>query len=239
MSKRNREKRAAKFNNDYSQGIIETPYIQNQPKNNTPIKALNKTQQKYLNLIRSNCITFAIGSAGTGKTYIAASYAAQMLKEGEIDSIVMTRPNVEAGRGFGYLPGDLGEKFSPYIEPLLDVLQERLGKTYTEYLVKRGLIQFKPLEFMRGKTFSRCFYILDEAQNCTPSQMKLFLTRIGEDCKVVIDGDIAQKDISGMSGLQDAVNRLQDVEQIGIVEFTVDDVVRSGMCKEILLRYMK
>jgi phosphate starvation-inducible PhoH-like protein len=92
---------------------------------------------------------------------------------------------------------------------------------------------------MRGKTFSRCFYILDEAQNCTPSQMKLFLTRIGEDCKVVIDGDIAQKDISGMSGLQDAVNRLQDVEQIGIVEFTVDDVVRSGMCKEILLRYMK
>jgi phosphate starvation-inducible PhoH-like protein len=223
-----KEKRAAKF------GTQETPSSYHVK----PIKALNKVQQTYLNSIRANVITFAIGSAGTGKTYIAAGFAAEMLSEKLIDTIVMTRPNVEAGRGFGYLPGELQEKYAPYMEPLLDVLQERLGKSQVEYLIKRGSIQFKPLEFLRGKTFSRCLYILDEAQNCTPNQMKLFLSRIGEDCKVIIDGDIEQKDIHGMSGLQDAVNRLQDVENIGIVEFTIDDVVRSGMCKEILIRYM-
>jgi phosphate starvation-inducible PhoH-like protein len=152
-------------------------------------------------------------------------------------TIVMTRPNVEAGRGFGFLKGELQEKFAPYIEPLLDVLNERFGKSHTEYLVKRGAIQFKPLEFLRGKTFSNCLYILDEAQNTTPSQMKLFLSRVGEDTKVIIDGDIEQKDINGMSGLEDAINRLSDIEQIGIVRFTVDDVVRSGICKEILLAY--
>jgi phosphate starvation-inducible PhoH-like protein len=222
-----KEKRSAKFapQNDYYEPKIK------------PIRALNKTQQQYLNQIRANVITFAIGSAGTGKTYIAAGVAAQMLSEGIIDTIIMTRPNVEAGRGFGYLPGELSEKYAPYMEPLLDVLNERFGKSHTEYLLKRGSIQFKPLEFMRGKTFARCFYILDEAQNCTPQQMKLFLTRIGEDCKVIIDGDIEQKDITGMSGLQDAVNRLQNVDKIGMVEFTVDDVVRSGMCKEILMAY--
>jgi phosphate starvation-inducible PhoH-like protein len=224
-----KEKRASKFATQEPQSYGA--------KKVKPITALNKIQQQYLNTIRANIITFAIGSAGTGKTYIAASYAAQMLEEGNIDTIVMTRPNVEAGRGFGFLKGELEEKFAPYIEPLLDVLNERLGKSHTEYLVKRGAIQFKPLEFLRGKTFSNCLYILDEAQNTTPSQMKLFLSRIGEDTKVIIDGDIEQKDINGICGLEDAVNRLRNIDNIGIVEFTVDDVVRSGICKEILLAY--
>lgn len=224
-----KEKRASKFQQQEPQNFGA--------RKAKPIFALNKIQQQYLNTIRANIITFAVGSAGTGKTYIAASYVAQMLEEGHIDTIVMTRPNVEAGRGFGFLKGELQEKFAPYIEPLLDVLNERLGKSHTEYLVKRGAIQFKPLEFLRGKTFSNCLYILDEAQNTTPSQMKLFLSRVGEDTKVIIDGDIEQKDINGMSGLEDAINRLSDIEQIGIVRFTVDDVVRSGICKQILLAY--
>jgi phosphate starvation-inducible PhoH-like protein len=192
-------------------------------------KCISVDSEKNLYLTRDFTVTH--------NTYIAASYAAQMLEEGNIDTIVMTRPNVEAGRGFGFLKGELEEKFAPYIEPLLDVLNERLGKSHTEYLVKRGAIQFKPLEFLRGKTFSNCLYILDEAQNTTPSQMKLFLSRIGEDTKVIIDGDIEQKDINGICGLEDAVNRLRNIDNIGIVEFAVDDVVRSGICKEILLAY--
>jgi phosphate starvation-inducible PhoH-like protein len=202
------------------------------------LRALNKAQQQYINAIRANVITFAVGPAGTGKTYIAASYAAELLEEKLIDSVILTRPNVEASsKGFGFLPGDLGEKFAPYMEPLLSVLEERLGKSYTDLLVKRGQIKLKPLEFMRGSTFKNSLCILDEAQNTTPSQMKLFLSRIGDDCKVIIDGDIAQTDIRGLSGLADAVDRLYDVDKIGIVEFGIDDIVRSEMCKEIILRY--
>ena len=234
--KNRKEKRSLKYGNI---SVIENSQYQQpqyikEPKQH---KALNLVQQQYLNSIKGNVITFAIGPAGTGKTYIAASYAAELLKAGEIDNIIMTRPNIEAGRGFGYLPGELENKYAPYMEPILDVLQERLGKSHTQYLLKRGIIQFKPLEFMRGKTFNRCLYILDEAQNTTSTQMQLFLSRIGEDCKVVIDGDLAQKDINGISGLHDAVIRLVGINKIGIVEFTIDDVVRSGMCKEILLRY--
>lgn len=211
--------------------------IYQQPKPVKPLRPLNDAQYDYLHSINTNVITFAVGPAGTGKTYIAASHAAELLVSGDIDRIVMSRPNVEAGKGFGFLPGELEEKYRPYMEPMLDVLNERLGKTHTEYLLKRGSIQFKPLEFMRGKTFSKCFYILDEAQNTTPAQMKLFLTRIGEDCKVIIDGDILQKDISGPSGLLDAVQRLTHLNKIGIVEFKSSDCVRSGMCRDILEAY--
>jgi phosphate starvation-inducible PhoH-like protein len=234
-TKNRKEKRALKFGNlQVIDNLTDHITTKREPR---PLRALNATQQRYLNSIKGNVITFAIGSAGTGKTYVAASYAADMLKAGEIESIIMTRPNVEAGRGFGYLPGELDEKYAPYMEPLLDVLEERLSKSYTEYLLKRGSIKFSPLEFLRGKTFSRSLCILDEAQNTTPAQMKMFLTRIGEDCKVVIDGDIQQKDINGVSGLQDAISRLIGVPKIGLVEFTTDDIVRSPMCKEILIRY--
>jgi len=222
-----KDRRAQKFVQDV------TPTLKK-----SQLRALNKAQQQYINAIRANVITFAVGPAGTGKTYIAASYAAELLEEKLIDSVILTRPNVEASsKGFGFLPGDIGEKFAPYMEPLLSVLEERLGKSYTDLLVKRGQIKLKPLEFMRGSTFKNSLCILDEAQNTTPSQMKLFLSRIGEDCKVIIDGDTAQTDIRGLSGLADAVDRLYDVDKIGIVEFGIDDIVRSAMCKEIILRY--
>jgi phosphate starvation-inducible PhoH-like protein len=222
-----KDRRAQKF----VQEVTTTP-------KKSQLRAMNKTQQQYINAIRANVITFGIGPAGVGKTYIAASYAADLLEEKLIDSVILTRPNVEASsKGFGFLPGDLGEKFAPYMEPLLSVLEERLGKSYTDLLVKRGQIKLKPLEFMRGSTFKNSLCILDEAQNTTPSQMKLFLSRIGDDCKVIIDGDIAQTDIRGLSGLADAVDRLYDVDKIGIVEFGIDDIVRSEMCKQIILRY--
>jgi phosphate starvation-inducible PhoH-like protein len=222
-----KDRRAQKF----VQEVTTTP-------KKSQLRALNKAQQQYINAIRANVITFAVGPAGTGKTYIAASYAAELLEEKLIDSVILTRPNVEASsKGFGFLPGTLGEKYLPYMEPLISVLEERLGKSYTDLLLKRGQIQMKPLEFMRGSTFKNSLCILDEAQNCTVSQMALFLSRIGDDCKVIIDGDTAQTDIRGLSGLADAVDRLYDVDKIGIVEFGIDDIVRSAMCKEIILRY--
>jgi len=222
-----KDRRAQKF----VQEVTTTP-------KKSQLRALNKAQQQYINAIRANVITFAVGPAGTGKTYIAASYAAELLEEKLIDSVILTRPNVEASsKGFGFLPGTLAEKYLPYMEPLISVLEERLGKSYTDLLLKRGQIQMKPLEFMRGSTFQNSLCILDEAQNCTVSQMALFLSRIGDDCKVIIDGDIAQTDIRGLSGLADAVDRLYDVDKIGIVEFGIDDIVRSAMCKEIILRY--
>jgi len=178
-----------------------------------PLRPLNEAQSNYINSIKANIITFGVGPAGVGKTYIAAAYAANLLKEGEIDTLIITRPGVEAGRNWGALPGELEEKFAPFMEA-------------------------KPLEFMRGKSFNNCFCILDEAQNTTPAQMKLFLTRTGENSKIIIDGDLEQKDINGMSGLLDATNKLWHVNNIGIVRFTLDDCVRgSGIVKDILRAY--
>jgi len=202
-----------------------------------PLVAKTVAQKRYIAHLRANIITFAVGPAGTGKTYVAMAFAAEMLANGEIDSIIVTRPGVEAGRDWGALPGELSEKFAPFMEPIERVLEERLGKGNVGGLKKSGRIQFKPLEFMRGMTFSRCFYLLDEAQNTTPEQMKLFLTRIGEDCKVVIDGDLAQKDIRGKSGLSDAIDRFSKSDYMGVAEFGIDDCVRSGIALEILKGY--
>ena len=204
-----------------------------------PLRAQTEAQGHYLTSIDNNIITIGIGPAGTGKTYVAGAYAAQLLVEGKIDQILITRPGVESGRDWGALPGELEDKFAPFMEPFMDVLNERLGKTQAAYFMKRGVIQAKPLEFMRGKTFKDCVVILDEAQNTTPEQMKLFLTRIGENCTVIIDGDIAQKDVRGKSGLEDAIQRLKGVPSIRIVEFTVDDIVRSGIVRDIIIAYDK
>lgn len=202
-----------------------------------PLHAMTQVQFDYLESFENNVITFGIGSAGTGKTYCAGAYAADLLKEGLVDSIIITRPAVEAGESFGFLPGELEDKYAPYLEPFRFVLNERLGKSYVDYLIKSGKIIASPLSFMRGRTFTNAIVILDEAQNTTPSQMKLFLTRIGQNCKVIVDGDITQKDISGLSGLQDAISRLRHVPSINVVEFTINDVVRSGIVKDILLAY--
>lgn len=225
-----REKRAKSVEILPEQPVIEC-------KQTKPLKPLTLNQKAYMASIRANIVTFAIGSAGTGKTFIAGAMAADMLRAGEIDALVVTRPGVEAGKDWGALPGELKDKFAPFMEPIVDVLNERLGKSAVEYLIKHERIQFKPLEFMRGKTFSRCFYLLDEAQNTTPTQMKLFLTRIGENCKVVVDGDIQQKDIRGLSGLEDAVKRFGLSDFFGVVEFGIDDCVRSGITREILKGY--
>jgi len=224
---RNRAKRSEKVNNS------EESY-QNQSK---PLTPLTKNQKKYLNSFTNNIITFGIGEAGTGKSYCAAGYAANQLKEGKIDSIIITRPAVEAGESFGFLPGELSEKYLPYLEPFKSILNERLGVSYVEYLIKVGKILPSPLSFMRGKTFNDCVVILDEAQNTSPTQMKMFLTRIGKNCTVIIDGDPIQKDIRGISGLEDAVDRLQNLDSVGIVRFTINDIVRSGIIKDILLAY--
>jgi len=199
---------------------------------------MNGVQNNYLQSMQNNVITFAIGSAGTGKTYMAAAYAAELLTSGAIENLIITRPNIEAGRSLGFLPGTIEEKYAPYLEGVLEVLYERLGRSQTDYMVKRGIIKFKPLGFLRGVTFKNSFIILDEAQNCEVSEMKLFLTRIGEDCKVIIDGDIRQCDLKhGMSGLQDAVQRLYGIKKIGLIEFRNSDCIRSPMCKAILEAY--
>lgn len=204
-----------------------------------PLHAMTEAQHTYLQSFDKNIITFGIGSAGTGKTYCAGAYAADLIKNGEVETIIITRPAVEAGESFGFLPGELEDKYAPYLEPFKFVLNERLGKSYVDYLIKTGRIIASPLSFMRGRTFTNAVVILDEAQNTTPSQMMLFLTRIGQNCKVIIDGDLGQKDISGISGLQDAISKLRHVNSINVVEFGIDDVVRSGIVKDILIAYQK
>lgn len=202
-----------------------------------PITAMNDPQKRYLNSMKTSVLTFATGPAGTGKTWLCAALAAELLESGEISKIIITRPAVEAGESLGFLPGEIEEKFDPYLQPFRDVLNERMGKTHVEYLVKSGAIEASPLAYMRGKTFKDAFVILDEGQNTTPSQMKMFLTRIGNNCKVVVNGDIAQKDVFGKSGLEDAVERLSWIPSISTIAFSKRDIVRSGIVQEIVESY--
>lgn len=202
-----------------------------------PLVGKNENQKKAIKSIHTNEITFLTGAAGTGKTYISVSIAATMLREKKFSQIIITRPAVEAGEKLGFLPGEEKDKYAPYIEPFMDVFNIRLGKSFSELLVKRGTIKGRPMAFMRSKTFNDAFIILDEAQNTTPLQMELVLTRFGEGSKMVICGDTKQKDINGYSGLADAVIKLSDVDDIGFINFTSDDCVRSGMCKKILKAY--
>jgi phosphate starvation-inducible PhoH-like protein len=202
-----------------------------------PLKALTPRQELYLQLIKNNVITFATGPAGTGKTFVAAAHAAEQLRDGEIERIIITRPAVECGESFGFLPGELEEKYEPYIEPFRDVFNKRLGKSQVNYFMTHGQIIAKPLSFMRGSNFNDCVVILDEAQNTTPEQMKMFLTRINENCKVIIDGDLEQCDVSGTSGLRDALYRMRNVANVGFVEFKEEDIVRHGIVRDIIRAY--
>jgi len=203
----------------------------------SPITPLNEGQKRYLNAMKQFVLTFATGPAGTGKTWMCAALAAQLLEAGQIDKIIITRPAVEAGENLGALPGELEDKFDPYLQPFRDVLNERLGKSYVDLLIKRGIIEAAPLAYMRGRTFKNAFVILDEAQNTSVTQMKMFLTRIGHDCRVVVNGDMVQKDIRGESGLEDAVARLAYIPSIKHVRFTNADIVRSGIVQEIVQAY--
>lgn len=201
------------------------------------LKPQTDAQERYLHAIQESKIVFGIGPAGVGKTYVVASYAAQELMDKRIQKVIVTRPNIEVGRGMGFLPGELEDKFKPYLEPFESIMIERMGKGAYEYAVKAEKICPKPLGFLRGATFNDAIVILDEAQNCTPAEMKMFLTRIGKNCTVVIDGDPEQCDLKEKSGLVDALERLHSVPGISIVEFTEADIVRSGIIRHILLRY--
>lgn len=202
-----------------------------------PIVPKNFAQGQYLEAIRSNQITFAVGPAGTGKSYIATAYAAEQLYYKRIEKLIITRPAVEAEESLGFLPGELDEKYAPYLAPIRDILDRLLGKSFVDYCLKVGYIEPVPIAFMRGRTFENAICLLDEAQNCTPKQMKLILSRIGEKCKFIIDGDTTQKDIEGDSGLEDAMHRLRGIQGVEEIRFFTQDIVRSGMCKKIIQAY--
>ena len=206
-----------------------------------PIKCKTVGQKKYGDSIKRETVTFGIGPAGTGKTYLAVCLAVQALKQKQTDKIILTRPAVEAGEKLGFLPGDLQTKVDPYLRPLYDALQEMLGlETYTK-LMERGSIEIAPLAYMRGRTLSNAFVILDEAQNATREQMKMFLTRLGDGSKMVITGDKTQIDLPNgkSSGLEDAARILRGVEGVGILYLTDKDVVRNPLVMRIVRAYDK
>ena len=194
----------------------------------------NFAQEDYLDAIRTKPIVFGMGPAGTGKTYLATAFAAEQLYYRKINKLIITRPAVEAaGENLGFLPGELEDKFRPYLIPFLDTLYEKLGKSYVEYLIKEGTIEAVPLGFMRGRSFKNALAILDEAENTNEAQMRLILTRLGENCRILINGDEAQKDIEGPSGLMDATKKLQHLDEVAVKHFINQDIVRSALCRKI------
>ena len=204
-----------------------------------PIRPKTLGQKEYLNAIRKNAVTFGVGSAGTGKTYLAVAMAVKAFKAKDVSRIVLTRPAVEAGEKLGFLPGDLQQKVDPYLRPLYDGLFDMLGAETYERLVEKQIIEVAPLAYMRGRTLDDSFIILDEAQNTTPEQMKMFLTRMGVGSKVVVTGDVTQIDLPDgkPSGLREAMRVLKKVEGIGICELTNADVVRHVMVQRIVKAY--
>lgn len=236
---RNSGKKSRKFSqetNSYKarQTPVEEKFIPNHAFKE--VQPLNFIQGEYLEAIKYNDITFGIGSAGTGKTFIAASYAASQLFHRKVDKVILTRPNVETGRGLGFLPGTLEEKYAPYLLPFDAIFSRALGKGFYEYALKNKDIEPTPLGFLRGTTFDNCIVLVDEAQNCTKEEMKMLLSRIGKNCKMIFSGDTEQADIPD-SGLSDAVHRLQGIQGIEIINFLDDDIVRSKMCKAIIMAY--
>jgi len=212
-------------------------------KNIQPLQAKTEAQGQFIAGIIKNDIMFGLGPAGTGKTFVSTSLAAEALANGEIEKIIFTRPMVEAGEKMGHLPGGLDEKYAPWVQPLVSVLNTKLGVNDVEGKMKSQKIEALPLMFMRGRSLDNAWIILDEAQNTTPEQMKMFLTRIGENSKIIIDGDITQSDLvdfrgeSIPNGLQDALDRLSGIGGIDKVEFTEEDIVRNPLIKTILQRY--
>ncbi len=206
-----------------------------------PIKCKTVGQKAYVDAIKKNTVVFGVGPAGTGKTYLAVCLAVQAMKQKQAEKIILTRPAVEAGEKLGFLPGDLQTKVDPYLRPLYDALQEMLGvESYTK-LMERGAIEIAPLAYMRGRTLSNAFIILDEAQNTTKEQMKMFLTRLGDGSKMVITGDASQIDLpeGKRSGLIHATGLLKEVEGISVINLTDKDVVRNTLVMRIVRAYDK
>ena len=205
------------------------------------IKPRGENQIRYLHNILTHDISFGIGPAGTGKTFLAVAAAVEALERQEVRRVLLTRPAVEAGEKLGFLPGDLGQKIEPYLRPLYDALFEMLGFERVQKLIERNVIEIAPLAYMRGRTLNDSFIILDESQNTTVEQMKMFLTRLGFNSKMVITGDNTQIDLKTgtKSGLDDAANILKDIEGIKIIHLTSDDVVRNPLVQKIIERYSK
>lgn len=201
------------------------------------IETKTGAQVRYLKAIKSFPVTFGVGPAGTGKTYVAAAYGAELLAQGKVERMILTRPAVEAGEEMGFLPGVLEEKYAPYLAPVRAILEKRLGKGAVEYMLKAKRIMPMPLAYMRGETFDDAFVLLDEAQNTTPTQIKMFLTRIGQNTTVVVDGDMEQTDIKGTSGLADAIQRLSHLPSVRVIQFQDADIVRSGIVGDIIRAY--
>lgn len=205
------------------------------------IKARTKNQRKMLEASKKNDIMFAIGPAGTGKTYTAVAIAVLALKEREIRRIILTRPAVEAGENLGFLPGDLKEKIDPYLRPLYDALEDMIPSDKLKSMIESRTVEIAPLAFMRGRTLDNCYVILDEAQNSTDLQLKMFLTRMGPNAKLIITGDLTQVDLprKQMSGLGKALRILDNIKGISIIQLDTDDVVRHRLVKEIIQAYDK
>lgn len=204
-----------------------------------PVYAKTLNQKHYIKAINSSDLVFGIGPAGTGKTYVAVMQAISKLRDGSIKKIILTRPAVEAGENLGFLPGDLKEKIDPYLRPLYDALYEGLGTKQTEDLIEKGTIEIAPLAYMRGRTLENAYVILDEAQNTTTNQMKLFLTRLGFNSKMIVTGDITQIDLPKKkgSGLIQATELLKGVDGIDIIQFDRVDVIRHPLVQKVLERY--
>lgn len=204
-----------------------------------PIKPKTLGQKSYVDQIRNRMIVFGLGPAGTGKTYLAMAMAIQAFKNNEVNRIILTRPAIEAGEKLGFLPGDLQSKVDPYLRPLYDALYQIMGSESFAHNMEKGLIEVAPLAYMRGRTLDNAFIILDEAQNTTPAQMKMFLTRIGFGSKVVVTGDLTQKDLprDAVSGLEVAIRVLEKVDEIGIVRLGNGDVVRHPLVQKIVKAY--
>ena len=207
--------------------------------NGKPVKPKTLGQKSYVEAIKKNMIVFGLGPAGTGKTYLAMAMAITAFKKEEVGRIILTRPAIEAGEKLGFLPGDLQSKIDPYLRPLYDALYQIMGADSFQRNMEKGLIEVAPLAYMRGRTLDNAYIILDEAQNTTPAQMKMFLTRIGFGSKVVITGDRTQKDLAAgtVSGLDVAVNVLSSVEDIAFVNLTSRDVVRHPLVQKIVKAY--
>ena len=207
----------------------------------TLVSPKGKNQQKYLEVISNKELVFGIGPAGTGKTYLAVAAAVNELITGKVEKVVVTRPAVEAGEKLGFLPGDLSQKVDPYLRPLYDALFQTLGFKETYKLIENNVIEIAPLAFMRGRTLNKSFIILDEGQNTTPEQMKMFLTRFGYGSKVIVTGDLTQidlpKDIT--SGLIHALDILRELEDVGLVRFSSKDVARHSLVQKIVEAYEK
>lgn len=208
---------------------------------NVNISPNDGNQETYVSTIRSKVLTFGIGPAGTGKTYLAVALAVQKFVTGEVEKILLVRPAVEAGEKLGFLPGDLSQKVDPYLRPLYDALYEMLGYKEAYQLIERNIIEVVPLAFMRGRTLNNSFIILDESQNATVEQMKMFLTRFGFGSKVVVTGDITQIDLpkNTQSGLVHSLEVLKKIDDVGLVEFDSKDVVRHGLVQKIVEAYGK